>query len=220
MSWRRGLTHFALGGVCLLALASLGCEDESTPRRNPAASRPSPEQSFQQIVAFVKSRVETGAGAMPSGFVTERPGRRSQFVVHNEVTSQFIPPATPEEASRGIITVTSRSVYSLRRSEQPDDANGNRDGESLGDEFDLLDDDEGDDSGIDVFDGDLVAALPRNKNGPKQVPVTVVDRKEDENVRAFEFAFENERWMLKTEPDPATEQAIKRAFERALSLQP
>ena len=153
------------------------------------------------------------------GFVAQDPGARSQFTVFNTVTSQFIPAANPAEPNRGTITVTSRSVYSLRK--VPDNADDEPVGESSaqGEPFGPLDDSEDADSGIDVMDSELISASP---DGSKVGAATVesVQRRADEDVRTYELAQENGRWVLKTKLDPETEKSIENAFGRALRLQP
>jgi hypothetical protein len=222
MTFRRHTSSLVVLGACVLGVAGLGCQGESSSSIDRTVKRPGPEESFQGIVRFVESQIETGVGGMPSGFVMEKAGRRSQFRVHNDVTSELIPPAQSGETYRGKITITSSSTYWLRRTEEADHAdNGAEDNsDPQADQRNMFDDPESDDEGIDVIDSDLVSSAPPVGDSPLGRPTTIVARQEDENVSTFEFAYENDRWVLKTEPDAATERAIKRAFERALRMQP
>lgn len=223
MNFRRQAYLVVLLGAGVLGLAGPGCRNNSSSNSG-TSSRPGPEESFRGIVQFVSDQIETGTGAIPSGFVMESGGRRSQFIIRNDVTSELIPPAKDGESFRGTITITSKSTYSLRRSEEADRANDGADGGSdqNSEQRSLLDDSDANDIGIDVLDSDLVssASTAQDADTPVGEPATVVTRQEDEDVRTFDFAYENDRWVLKTEPDADTERAIKRAFERALQLQP
>ena len=208
----------------VLGLASTGCRDESSSSGNGTVSRPGPEESFTGIVQFVQRQLETGPGSIPGRFVIENGGRRSQFIVRNDVTSELIPPSKQGETYRGKITVESRSTYSLRRTEELDkaDANTESDSDKTTEQRSMFDDSDSSSTGIEVLDSDLVAPSSDNRSAdtPDGEPTTVVARQEDMNVSTFEFSYENDRWVLKTEPDADTERAIKRAFERALRMQP
>jgi hypothetical protein len=224
MILRYNAITWALVGASILGLISLGCsrEDASSNGKR-TASRPGPEESFDGIVRFVKDHIETGAGGMPSGFVMESAGRRSQFIVHNEVTSEVIPPSKPDEPYRGTITVTSSSIYSLRRSEETDRsdkvANSKADQKNTA-QGNMFDNAGSDDADMEVIDSNLVSSSPQARDTRPGPSETTVARQEDKNVSTFEFVYENDRWVLKTEPDENTERAIKGAFDRALSLQP
>jgi hypothetical protein len=222
MKFRRQTLFSVLLTAGVLVLASSGCQEEPSSSESGAASRPGPEESFVGIVQFVRRQLETGTGTIPSGFVLENRGRRSQFIVRNDVTSEVIAPTTADKPYRGTITVTSHSTYSIRRSEEADKADNGSESNSEKNtgQRSLLDESDPDDAGFDVFDGDLISAPSDDPDSSAAEPTTVVSRQVDKNESTFEFAYESGRWVLKTEPDADTERAIKRAFERALRMQP
>ena len=65
----------------------------------------------------------------------------------------------------------------------------------------------------------LISEEPVTRKSRPAKPTENVNRRADEDVRTFDLAYENGRWVLKTDPDPKTEIAVKKAFEYALSLQ-
>jgi len=211
----------------LVGLTCAGCQSETSSANGGAAVRPGPKESFDGIVQFVRRQLETGTSDIPSGFVMEKDGRRSQFVIRNDVTSELIPPSKEGDAYRATITVTSKSTYSLRRtedSERTDGDNGKKGSGQNSEQRSLLDDSDADSSGFAVFDNDLVTPAPKanakDDDASAEDATTVVTRQVDEDESTFDFVYENSKWVLKTEPDPETERAIKAAFERALRMQP
>jgi hypothetical protein len=205
--------------ACVVGAGGAGCQRESPSAGAGAAARVTPERSFREIANIVKDGLEMRGGGLPSGFVARESSSRSQFSVLNTVTSQLIPPTEPGGIYRGTITITSHSVYSLRRTPDSDIekdgdlANGDQSGPSL------LDDDEDADSGISVMDDELISAAP-DEEKPAAGSGETVSRRADEDVRTIDFAYEDDRWQLKTKLDPETEQSIINAIERALKLQP
>ena len=227
MNFRRSAVISTVLGACMVGLTCAGCQSETSSTQGGAAARPGPKESFDGIVQFVRRQLETGTSEIPSGFVMEKHGRRSQFVIRNDVTSELIPPSKEGEAYRATITVTSKSTYSLRRteeSERTDGDNGKRGSDEGYESGSLLGDSDADSSGFAVFDNDLVSPAPKSgakdKDAAAEDATTVVTRQVDEDESKFDFAYENGKWVLKTEPDPETERSIKAAFERALRMQP
>jgi len=198
----------------LLAINS-GCNEQPATSVPTASTRPSPEDSFQQIVQVITDGLELpGAGSM---FVTQRDGSSSRFQVHNSITSKLTPPAAANEPYRGTITVTSRSVYSLRKIEE--DAKDDRPAEQGG--FGMMDEIDESGSGFEVMDRELVTGSKNDDKAGGQ-EIERVQRHSDEEVRNYEFAYENDRWVLKSKVDPKAEgqAAIASAIDRALRLQP
>jgi hypothetical protein len=212
ITMRHSQAWFMLVLGALVCASLLGCQEAA--RSDAQATRPSPEESFKEIVRVVTNTLDTRSGGMPSGFVSTDEGGRSQFIVNNEVASEFIPPTADGEPFRGVITVTSRSYYSLLRSDGAvkDDKKSKR-GK---DEFSMVDDAEGDEFGS-TNDG-LVSEVP-SADDAAQSKHGDVYRRPDEDVSQFDLVYENDRWVLKTEPDAKTELAVKKAFDYALGLQ-
>lgn len=226
MTFRYRVYSSIVLGIAIFGAVCAGCQESATTNEEVVAvERPDPEESFAEIVQFVRSQLETGVGGMPSGFVTQTEGgRRSQFVVRNDVTSDLIKPTKDNPNYRGTITVTTKSTYSYRRPEE-DGRSGDSDGKSdeNGKRRGLLDETES--GGIDVMDSNLVSSpsgdnKKDNSKDSDGESTEVVTRQPFEDARTFDFEYENDRWVLKTEPNPKTEQAIQNAFERALETQP
>ena len=221
MNHRKHFAFVMLG--CALALGSLsvGCHDSSSTAVSQNDKRPPAEKSFDEIAQIIKSALETGVGGVQGGFVSENENGRSHFAVHNDVTSQLIPPTAPNEDYRATITVTSRTIYSLRHipdSDKKSDQDkkkpqGKNSGSNSND-----DSTGGDSNGVESLDSSVSSS-----KGTKPVPGIsddAVARRADEEVRTYEMAYENNRWVLKTELDLKTELSVKNAFDYALKLQP
>jgi hypothetical protein len=209
----------AVGGACLALAVFLGCQPDAPAGNTVSTPSSTPEESFDEIARVMSKAVGTGVGGVPSGFVSTDEDSRSRFVVNNEVTSQLIPPTDKSRNYRGTITITSRSYYSFRHSEGAKGEGGKESAaESGGDEFNIL----GESGSTDEFgttnDG-LISAAPAAQEEEPGISSERVEFREDEDVRTFELEFENGRWVLKTQPNPETEQAVIKAFEFALSRQ-
>jgi hypothetical protein len=205
-----------LTGTCVLALASVGCRPEAP--TTTAAARPPAVESFDQIVQIMTRALETGTTDIPGGFVSNDMAGRSRFSVSNKVTSKLVPPAAPDENYRGTITVTSRTSYSLRRSDDADGDKGREEAESHDNGFSLLDDPDAANQGFGSTDDGLVTATPAEDKSATSPSDTVTSRT-DEDVRTFEMEYLKGRWVLLTQPDPETERSIQKAFDYALGRQ-
>jgi hypothetical protein len=218
MILRRYLFASTIVFACAVTWTSTGCREKQPPSSPAAGAKVTPEASFKEIVRLVTDGVDLQGVSTSTGFVSQDDRASSRFQVSNEVTSELIPPTDGSTAYRGTITVTSSSTYSLRRS--ADDAGDKKDQDhSLNDNgFSLLDDTD-DDSGFDSMDDQLVSAAPDGDSSGGE-SIESVQRRTAKDVRDYELAYENNRWVLKTELDPETERSIAKAFERALRLQP
>jgi hypothetical protein len=219
MICRQKLDTMSILCAWTLAAACTGCHREPPSQVEAAIPRQTPEQSFQEIVRIVKDGIEMRGGGSVSGFVSQGTGASSRFQVNNTVTSEVIPPANSDDVYRGKITITSSSVYSLRRTGEESDDTRDEEKKVQDKSFSLLDDSEEESSGFDVMDDELVSASPNGEKLDKG-PIESIQRRADEEVRSYDFAYENGRWVLKTKLDPKTEASIENAFNRALSLQP
>lgn len=216
MNFQPSMSSSALWSLLLLGACCAGCQDEAASPRQGVTESLTPKESFFEIVRLVRSRVETG-GNNPGRFVMESGGRRSQFVVRNDVESEIIPPESPDDPWRATITINSRSTYSLREMESDDDRDAQREAEQEQDEFSL---DETGESGIDALDDNLITTGPQQRPARSDEPEVSVSRQETDDIRTFEFVYEDGRWVQQTETDPETERALQGSFDRALELQP
>jgi hypothetical protein len=210
----------------VLGLVSLGCQQSSPTKVSQSDARPAAEQSFDEISQIVKNALETGAGGMQGGFVSEKANARSHFSVHNTVSSKVIPPADPGETYRATITVTSRTDYSLRRIPESEKKGDEKEKSKHGGQdsgVNPLDDSRGTGStanGVEVLDDSLITSPTKPTRPLPGQPEDSVARRADEEVRNYDLAYENNRWVLKTDLDLKTELSVKNAFDYALKLQP
>jgi hypothetical protein len=198
-----------------------GCEKKSVRPIQPAgptiSANPTPEQSFELIAETFRRGIE----ANKIGFRIPREGGHSMMAGSNEVTHELIPPAKDGEPYKGIITVVSKSQYSIQRSADRQDEEAQEE-ESGNPQGDLPFGDSGDPSGGEILDPDLVstsstsgsASRPTSTAGDK-----TVTRRLNESDRKYELVYKGGRWSLVTELDPDTEQAIQYAFDHALKTQ-
>lgn len=217
MNRRHPILWKSILSVCFAALVGSGCGRELPSQDQSASERPAAEVSFETIAEAVKDGIEVRGGDV-SGFVTQETSVSSRFQVHNTVTSLLIPPATPNDPYRGTITVTSRSIYSLRRAAEEDDKK-DQENAPADNGFGPSDDSEESDSGFNSLDRDLVS----DSSGDEQTRATELDsvqRRADEDVRAYDLVYKDGRWELTSKLDPKTEKSVENAFNRALSLQP
>jgi hypothetical protein len=219
---RRQLFAFlSLGCALSLVLLSVGCDRSST-KVSQVDMRPAPEKSFEEIALIVKSALETGAGGIQGGFVSEQANARSHFSVHNDVSSELIKPASADENYRAKITVKSHTLYSLRHLPDSDSKKSDTDkkktsGQDSG--SNPLDDSKG----INGSDTPTDSVSSSTTKSPKSVlgrPDDAVNSLSDEEVRTYDLVYENGRWALKTPLDLKTELSVKNAFDYALKLQP
>jgi hypothetical protein len=220
---------FLLASVCVaLAVAGVsisGCRPKSESDATvSAADRPlaqsTPEESFRRVADTIRRSIDTDASGTPAGFLYHDQGGHSSLSIRNEVTDKLVPPSKEGEPYRGTITVTSHFSYSMRIS--PADSGGEKSegssqDKSGADQGGLTD--ESEDEGVEILDSDLLAAAKKSDSQPPTQPEEVVARRSDEDVRNYELAYENNRWVLKTELDPKTEQSIQYAFQHALEVQ-
>lgn len=213
-------------GMLVAGLANSGCSHrESVPAAHGAAGgrrvATSPEKSFEQVADLFSRAIDTGLGGIASGFVSSQEGGRSRLAISNEVTHEFFPLTKEGETYRGVITVTSRYDYSLRKlagdvqtEEKPSDQRDRQPSSDSGD-YTL-----GDGAGLDIIDEDLMIAPGNDRQSEPGPSQDMIARRSDEVVKQYELRYENGRWVLKTELDPESERSIENAFQHALSAQP
>jgi hypothetical protein len=213
------IRHHNLLGLLLGAFVTFsfgaGCQQESAPV---TTAVPPAEESFEEIVQVLKDGLET-PGGKSSSFVDTSAGSRTRFQVLNEITSKLIPPATADEPYRGVITISTQSVYSLRTSaenEKEDEKDKNQKSDR-GSSF--FDESAESGPGFSSFDESLITEAP-DAAKPGGVEIDSVQRRADKVERNCELIYRNNRWELLTKFDPKTEASIENAFERALRRQP
>ncbi len=205
--------------VLFLAIPALsaGCDRHPTKSKPVSALKSTPEERFQHILESFRRKVED----QPVGFVVSEGGSRTTMMGSNVVTSKLIPPETPDGHFKAVITVTSQSRYSVRRTKSTtEDAEHDRSGKSHGSDP-LADPKEK--QGVNILEPDLggsaridtVPAVPKSS----QLEEDSVARRPNEDVRKFELEDDGQRWVLVTKTNPKTEQSIEFAFSDALAHQ-
>lgn len=217
------IRHAFVAAVLIVVASAVGCQEKSGNVGQPAttaqAGQIGPKESFQMIVETFRRGVED----VEVGFVVrDDAGGHSMLTGRNEVTHQLIPPTKKGDPYKGVITVESQSRYSMQRSTEETEANGDEQaGNESGNSQALSEDD----FGVEILDPDLVSApgargqSRRASPGKGEKNGVTVARKENENVRTYELVYENGRWKLVTSLDPKTEKSIQFAFEQALESQ-
>jgi hypothetical protein len=207
-----------LVSIAVLAIGIVGCDDQSTSTQSAAAARAarnSAEESFQLIVDTFRRGVED----IPIGFVVRQESGHSMMVGKNEVSHELIRPTKEGEPYRAVITVASRSRYSLKRDSVPeDDSQDKADNQSSG----IDSSDESGDSGTEIIDSDLVSSQDSNNQTRRSnagSTETMIARRPDEGERNYDLVYDKGRWKLVTKLDPETERSIRNAFDQALKTQ-
>jgi hypothetical protein len=208
----------AIAIACLSTIANTGCQRGSTSTDEAEANHTGPAESFAEIVEVFKDGMETPGGEA-SAFVASGATASTRFQVHNTVTSELTEPANPGDPYRGTITVSSQSIYSLRRVPGDDDDKKSKDDHrpQSNDGFSLLDDGDAD-SSFKSFDQGLVAPGESEKSDTDAV--AMVQRRPDKVDTNYDLLYKGGRWELVTKLDPKTEASVANAFDRALRLQP
>ncbi len=210
------LSLFLAAGI--VSLIAAGCNQDPVPQGQPASAAVTPDKSFEEIVRLLKDGLEF-PGGKANLFVSPSPGVSSRFQVENTVTSDLIPPAAADDAYRGVITVATQSVYSMRKTgEAKDDEKKDNDKQPEAGAS-LLDESAESGPGFSSFDESLIKESP-DASDPGEDEVDSVQRRADRVERKFDLVYKKNRWELSTKPDPETEASIKNAFDRALQMQP
>jgi hypothetical protein len=211
--------------LLLLACASLwlsGCQQQSVSPIQPAgpktSANPTPEESFELIAETFRRGIEARA----IGFrLPTREGGHSMMAGSNEVTHELIRPVKEGEPYKGIITVVSKSQYSIQRSADRQEES-NKEKEANRQEAESPLDGAGNPNGVGILDPSLVSTSSTNSS-PSRADSTAgenaVTRRSNESDRKYELIYKDGRWSLVTELDPETEQSIQYAFDHALKTQ-
>jgi hypothetical protein len=81
----------------------------------------------------------------------------------------------------------------------------------------------GNESGVEIFDPDLVSAAngqsAERRPAKRDKDSQTVARKETKHERTYHLVYESGRWKLITKLDPKTEKSIQYAFDQALRPQ-
>jgi hypothetical protein len=206
--------------ILVLSLAipalSAGCDRHSANGESAESAKNAPEVRFQHILESFRRKIED----QPVGFVVSDGGSRTTMMGMNKVSSELIRPQTADGRLKAVITVSSQSRYSLRRSktaseEAEHEQNKNQGTNALADPKEK--------QGVGILEPDL-ARGSRNETTQSSPTSSVPDeglvsRRPNEDIRKFELEYDAGRWVLLTKTDPKTEQSIAFAFSEALAHQ-
>jgi hypothetical protein len=215
---RNSIVRTVLVGAGLILVA--GCNQEVAPPAPAVAARPGPEQSFEEIVKLFKNGMEL-PGSNLSEVLPQDARASSRIQVHNSVTSQLIPPTKTDEFYRGTITVSTQSMYSMRRANNGEKESDDEFQNSAGDNgFGTLEESDGAGTEFQSFDKGLIAGATSDEKNSEAGETPIVQRRPEKDDRNYELIYREGRWQLLTKLDPKTEASVANAFERALRLQP
>lgn len=207
---RRTLLVLSLTVAALIA----GCNHTAANSRAAGSNKPSAKDRYENIMDSFRRKVD----GQPVGFTVADSGGRSTLVGSSKVTSELIPPATADGNYKAIITVTTETHYSLRRSPKSAEE-AERDQNAKSQSSTALNDK--DKQGVGILESDLTAhrgdtaqSMPKPQNEED-----VVTRRPTADIRKYELVDDGERWTLATKLDPKTEASIQFAFDEALSRQ-
>jgi hypothetical protein len=201
--------------LAIPALAS-GCNRHVSNADAAAMADSGPEQRYKRIMDSFRRKID----GQPVGFVITQSGSRTTMLGSNKVTSELIKPTTPDGHYKAVVTVTTESHYSLRRTKAAEDAEREQNAKNQG--TSALDDPD-EKKGVGILEPDL-AGPPQNGNSqsatkPTQPDEDIVTRRPNEEVRKYELVDDGRQWVLVTKLDPKTEQSIQFAFDEALGRQ-
>lgn len=198
--------------ACLVAVVA-SCSNESAATQAAAKkhAKPGPEESFQVIMDTFRRRMEE----TPVLFVVNNPNGRTSMTGTNKVSSEVFPPKSDGEPYKATITVHSESRYSVKvTSEAPEDSGHEK--SSKGDRLSSDKDQKGSDS-FDQFStkgvGDSKSSGQATRASEQVLPHADVEE------RKYDLVHQDGRWVLVTELNKETEQAIQNAFKSALETQ-
>jgi hypothetical protein len=203
--------------ITIIAVAA-SCRQQADVVKTPAAAADlGPEESFTFIVETFRRNVED----IPIGFVVRDAGGHSMMTGKNEVRHELKRPEKEGDPYRAIITVESEWRYSMQRTNEV----GETDGEDTAKDGSGNVTQSQDGTGAEILDPSLVGtaggepevARPSAENSDKS-DVTVT-RRADKKDSKYDLVYENGRWVLTTKLDPNTEKSIQFAFDRALDTQ-
>jgi hypothetical protein len=209
---RRSILIFFLAVSALAA----GCDWRFANGDPAIIAKSSPEQRFQNILDSFRRKIE----GQPVGFVVAEGGSRTTMMGSNKVTAELIRPETPNGHFKAVVTVSTQSHYSVRRTLEAEESEREKNPQNQG--TDALADPNGK-QGIGILERDLASGT-QNDASQSATKTTlpgedIVTRRPHEDIRKYELQDDGNRWVLITKPDPKTEQSIEFAFREALARQ-
>jgi hypothetical protein len=200
-------------------VCGVGCESHKEPAlvgpTPPGSIQTSPPaESFKNIVTQFRRAVAD----KPGGFVHSHEGSFSRLQFRREVEDELIPPENEGDNYKGRVTVVTKFSYRYRPPLEDADAESDRREKSSNNRDSSRDLDGPPIESLNSLGKDYAATTEKNRKG-EFAPKTVGVDTEDEEVKSYDLAYEGDRWVLKTKPDPTTDQLISEAFAFVLKYQ-
>jgi hypothetical protein len=212
-----GVRYACFAAVSCLLAACVSCNHSSSGSQSAASrahAKPGPKESFQTIIDVFKHRMED----TPVGFVVTNSNGRSSLTGQNKVDYELIEPKTESDPYKAVVKVSTRSRYSVKvQSEVPDESAREKNAkkaERLLPEKTVKGQEPFDSSiGKASADDSKSAATPTTHTSEQVIP------HEEKDDRKYDLLYEDGKWVLVTELNKETEQAVQNAFKSALDTQ-
>jgi hypothetical protein len=204
---------FAVASCLLAACVSCNHSSSGSAAVSHPHAKPGPKESFDTIMETFKRRMED----TPVGFVVNNSNGRSSLTGQNKVDYELIQPKTESDPYKAVVKVTSRSRYSVKvQSEVPDESAREKNTKKADH---LLP--EKNAKGEEPFDPAVAKASTEDAKSTATSTHTSeqVIPHEDNEERKYELDYRGGRWVLVTELNKETEQAVQNAFKTALDTQ-
>ncbi len=210
-----GIQRIGLVAILSWSAACVSCNRSDSTHKAVSAkpAKPAAEESFGYVMETFRRLMED----TPIGFVVSDGIGRSTLTGTNKVSYELIRPATPSDPYKAVVTVVSRSNYSIKRTKDNPQDEG-RDKNSKDDAAAKT----GDETKSEFISANPSSQPPTDaaKSAPGGAPSDeVVARRPNEEVRKYELLYKDGRWVLTTELNKETEQSIQNAFNSALAVQ-
>jgi hypothetical protein len=203
---------FALMAGLTAIVASCSHQSAATTQAPKKHAKPGPEESFQTIMDTFRRRMEE----TPVLFVVNNPNGRTSMTGTNKVSSEVFPPKADGDSYKATIKVHSESRYSVKVSEPIDDS-GHDKNSGKSDRL-LADKDQKGNDALDQFSSKGAGDSGKSTVSTTHTAEQVLPHADVEDHK-YDLVYQDGRWVLVTELNKETEQAIQNAFKSALDTQ-
>jgi hypothetical protein len=200
--------------ACMVGVIA-SCNRQSAATSQAAAkkhAKPGPEESFQTIMDTFRRRMEE----TPVLFVVNNPNGRTSMTGTNKVSSEVFPPKAEGDPYKATIMVHSESRYSVRVTENAEESG--QDKNSGKSDHMLPDKDQKGKDTLDQFSSKGSSDSGKSTGSTPHAAEQVLGHPDVEDHK-YDLVYQDGRWVLVTELNKETEQAIQNAFKSALDTQ-
>lgn len=201
--------HGALVAMVVIAFAA-GCQRKPSATTSADVAAPDPKAIFDEFFKTFRHEIVSD---LPQ-FATMKDGNFSSLKTNRTVSHELFPPTDADATYRANITIKTETQFTFRPAQKEGGADQEDDGKTTDESP------EGSGFGLPALGGfeELGVVGPAASPG-EGFPAGPLPPQKNEDEQVYELAFENGRWVLKTEPDPETERFIKATFDFVLSNQ-